>query len=227
MANLVKAWAVFSTLLPFYARGSIVYDNSATDLNRTYFAGNGVEFGDEIILGGTERTVVDFKLEYFLSSNASGNETLQLMLRANDGPPITFPAPGGGTIQVPTPGRLLYTSPVLSMQPGVQTAEASAFSVNVPDSLTWTVKISGLEAGETGGLRLYDPPTVGSSFRDFWRNDSGAWNTYLLDNGNTPANFAARVEAVPEPSTCLAGVLLLLPIGLHAIRFLKNREEVL
>jgi hypothetical protein len=218
--NLATALAVFSTLLPFYALGSIVYENATTDLNRTYFGGNGVEFGDEINLAGTARTVVDFKFEYFLSSNASGNETVQLLLHANDGPVMTFPAPVGGTRQVATPGKVLYTSPVLSMQTGVQTAEVTGLSVTVPNTLTWTVIMNGVEAGEVAGLRVYDPPTVGSSFRDLWRNDSGVWNAYLFDD-NVPANFAALVEAVPEPSTCLAGVLLLLPLGFQAMRSMR------
>jgi hypothetical protein len=34
------------------------------------------------------------------------------------------------------------------------------------------------------------------------------------------------VGAVPEPSTVVAGALLLLPFGLHGFRYLRNRKQV-
>jgi hypothetical protein len=223
-SNLVKCLAVLSALLPLCSSGvaSIVYDNSTTDLNRTYGA-NGVEFGDEITLAGTDRVVNDFKFEYFLGASASGNETAQLMLRANDGPLITRTLPDNSTVQIPSPGTILYTSPVLSLQSGFQTADATGFSVTVPDTFTWTVTLNGIETGEVAGLRLYNPPTVGSSFADFWQNNNGTWNTYLFDNGATPANFAARVSAVPVPEpTTIAYALL---AGLSWVGFLGYRRR--
>src|SRR6476619_2641243 len=90
-STILKSLAVFSTLLPFCTSGlasTVAYDNSTTDLNRTYAAPNGTEFGDDITLAGTDRVVNEFKFEYFLSSNASGNETLQVQFYANDGPTI-------------------------------------------------------------------------------------------------------------------------------------------
>ena len=210
MSNLVKALAVFSALLPLGALGqqqTIVYDNSTTDLNQTYFGGDGVEFGDQVTLGGADRIITDFKFEYFLGSNVNGNENLQLAVYANDGPSITVATPGGGTRIVETPKTLLYTSPVLAMQSGFNTAEATGFSFNAPDTLTWTVTMTGIDQGETAGLILRDPPTTGTSFADFWQNNNGTWNTYLLDNGNTAVNFAARISAVPEP-TSFACILL-------------------
>ncbi|PYM13782.1 MAG: hypothetical protein DME18_08190, partial [Verrucomicrobia bacterium] len=45
------------------------------------------------------------------------------------------------------------------------------------------------------------PPTVGSSFDDFWLNASGTWSTVQLNGGSVPGDFAARfgatVQAVP------------------------------
>lgn len=206
-SKFVKCLAALSALLPFCTSGlaSVVYDNSFTDLNQSYGTNN-VEFGDEINLSGTDRVVTNFKFEYFLGGNASGNETAQLTLHANDGPMITRTI-GTDTFQIASPGSVLYTSPILSLQTGYQTAEASAFAVDVPDTLTWTVTFQGLEAGEVAGLRLFNPPTVGTSFADFWQKNGGTWNTQLIDNGVVPANFAARVTAVPEPSTLALGLL--------------------
>jgi hypothetical protein len=223
-SNVLKCLAILSALLPCCTSGlaSIVYDNSFNDLNRTYGT-NGVEFGDEITLDGTDRVVTNFKFEYFLSQNASGNETVQLILHANDGPLITRTLPDSTTVQIPSPGTILYTSPVLSLQSGFQTAEASGFSVNVPDTLTWTVTFQGLESGEVAGLRAYDPPTVGTSFADFWQNNGGSWNTYLLDNPVTAANFAARVTAtaVPEPTTMALALLA----GLSCMGYLGYKRR--
>jgi hypothetical protein len=207
-SNLLKCLAVSSALLPLSTLGqSIVYDNSLTDLNRTYIptSPNGTEFGDEINLAGTDRVVTNFKFEYFLGATA--NESVQLILHANDGPLITRTNPDNTTFQVASPGTVLYTSPVLSLQTGFQTAEASGFSVTVPDTLTWTVTFNGIDSGEIAGLRVYDPPTIGSSFSDFWQKNNGTWNTYLFDNPAGPANFAARVTAVPEPTTLGLGLL--------------------
>ena len=210
-SKFVKALAVLSVSLAFCATGlaqtsSIVYDNSTIDLGKTYSPGNNVEFGDQITLAGTDRTVTDFKFQYFLGGVASG-QTALLRFYANDGPAITKTLPDGSTVSVPTPGSLLYTSPVLTLGAGFQTAEAQGFAVKVPDTFTWTVTFNGLTADQTAGLQLYDPPLVGSSFLDFWQNSGGTWNTYLFDNGATPGNFAARVTAVPEPATMAFALL--------------------
>jgi hypothetical protein len=221
-STLLKSLAVLSALLPFCTSGlaSIVYDNSTTDLNQTY-GPNAVEFGDEITLAGSDRTVTDFKFEYFLSSNANGNETLQLRFYANDGPLINRTLPDGTTMQSHAPGTLLYTSPVLSLQTGFNTADASGISIQVPDDFTWSVTFNGIDSGEVAGLRVYDPPTVGSSFGDFWQKSSGTWNTYIFPS-STPANFAARVTAVPEPTTI--AYALLAGLSWIGYRGLKRRS---
>src|SRR5437016_9638411 len=67
------------------AFADVVYDNSSGTVLRTYSPGNGIEFGDEVILAGTARVITDFKFETFVSAGASGNETAQIFLRLNDG----------------------------------------------------------------------------------------------------------------------------------------------
>lgn len=216
-SKLLKTLAVLSALLPFCTSGfaSIVYDNSANNLNKTYAPQpdpNGVQFGDEINLAAGDRLITNFKFEYFLSGNASGNETAVLQLLRNDGATITRTV-DGSSFDVQAPGSVLYTSPVLSLQSGFQTAEASGFTpFEAPNNFTWTITFSGVDPGEVAGLLVYDPPTVGSSFSDFWQNNGGSWNTYLLPNdpitGNpVVGNFAARVTAVPEPTTLALGLL--------------------
>ena len=194
--------ALLSTALLYSLEGfaTIVYDNSTTDLNRSYFAGNGIEFGDEVFLTGSDRTITDFRFETFLSASTGVAETGQLVLRLNDGAPLS---PGRNA-----PGTIFYTSDPFSMTTGRGTVVASGLSVPIPggvDHFTWTVTLQGIDGGEQAGLMLYNPPTTGSSFDDFWQKDGANWNTFLVDGGGTPANFAARITAVPEPSTLALG----------------------
>lgn len=225
-SKLVKALAAASALLPFCNSGlaSIVYDNSTTDLNQSYGV-NAVEFGDQITLAGTDRLVTDFRFEYFLSANAGGNETAQLILYANDGALVTRTLPDNSTIQVASPGTVLYTSSILTLQTGYQIAEAAGLSITVPDSFTWAVTLNGVDSGEIAGLRLYDPPTVGSSFADFWQRSGGTWNTFVFPDG-TAGSFGARVTAipaaVPEPTTLALG--LIAGLGFFGYRSIKRRS---
>lgn len=228
-STTLKSLAVVIALISFCATGSaaIVYDNSTGDLNQTYIPSpepNGIEFGDEINLAPGDRLVNGFKFEYFLSGSASGNETIQLRIYANDGTEITRTLPDGTTFPVMTPSTVLYTSPVLSLATGFQTAEASGFEFLAPNTLTWTVEFQGIDAGEVAGLRIYDPPTIGSSFADFWQRSNGEWNTFLINDavaGQVTANFAARVSAVPEPTT----LALALIAGLGWVGYLGYKRR--
>ena len=175
------------------ASAGIVYDNSTTYLGSFTDLGN-VEAGDEINITSTARTMTDFSFEYYLSPGSSGNETAELFIRARDG--------SGGL----TPGTVLYDSGTIPLT-GLQTAQgfgtisATGTSVALPanGNLVWTVKFSGIDAGEHAGLLYYNPPTVGSSFDDYWLNNGSGFQ--LVDSSGIVDNFAARVTAVPEPST--------------------------
>lgn len=208
-AQLSKTVAVLAVAMFFSAGASAatVYDNSQFNQNRIFQApptpaGSKFEFGDQIFLAGSDRRVTDFQFEYFVSTGASGNETGEIFFYANDG--------GANN----APGSVLYRSGEFSLDTGFQTVIASALSVQVPNTFTWTVAFSGVDFGEQVGLLVFNPPTVGASFEDFWaKNSDGSWSTFLIDNGATPANFGARVTAVPEPTTfalaALGGLALL------------------
>lgn len=183
---------------------SIVYDNSSSSLNRVYSPGNGVEFGDEVFLAGTDRVVTIFKFETFTSASANNDQTAQIIFRLNDGPLIS---PGRNA-----PGTVIGTSPLFQLGSKAKgTTETHIWDgIAIPvngDSFTWTVVLNGIDVGEDVGVAVYDPPTVGSSYSDFWQN-TGTWNTFLFDGGAVPGNFAAQITAVvPEPSTMvLAGI---------------------
>ena len=193
-AHLSKSVAILSASIMLCTSGlaSTVFDNTdlANNKNRAYSPGNGVEFGDQIFLSGNERRITDFQFDYFVSANASGNERAELFFYQNNG--------AGGT----APGTQLYRSGQFALDKGFQSILAQGLSVTVGNTFTWTVQFSGIDLNEQAGLLVFDPPTVGASFDDFWvKNTDGSWSTFLIDGGAVPGNFSARVIAVPEPTT--------------------------
>ncbi|MEK7686422.1 MAG: PEP-CTERM sorting domain-containing protein [Verrucomicrobiota bacterium] len=201
------------------ALASTVYENSASPPDKYYSpAGiNGIEFGDEIDLAGTDRLVTEFRFEYFLKLGASGNEQGRLAIYSQNGANITQ-----GSVLAIAPGTLLYDSGNFSLASGYQQYISPALSFQAPNTLTWAVTFSGLDAGEDVGLLLSDTPQTGASFRDFWqKNSSGNWGFFEMDGGGTKANFVAKVTAVPEP-----GTLALLVGGLAWLGFLGYRRKI-
>ena len=123
------------------------------------------------------------------------------------------------------PVTAFYTSDPILLNPSFNTETInfplSSNLITLPDTFTWTVQFSNLGASQTGGLLLYGPPTLpGSSFNDFWQKDgAGNWSLNQINNGNTLADFAARVSAVPEPGVlALGGLGALLLAGLRRFR---------
>lgn len=193
-AQLSKSVVVLAASILFCGSGfgATVFDNTAStnNLNRSFSPGNGIEFGDQIFLAGSERRITDFQFDYFLSANAGGNERAELFFYQNNG--------AGGT----APGTQLYRSGQFPLDKGFQTVLAQGLSVTVGNSFTWAVRFEGVDLGEQAGLLVFDPPVVGASFDDFWvRDTAGNWTTFLIDGGAVPGNFSARVIAVPEPTT--------------------------
>jgi hypothetical protein len=199
----VAACLAASVLLGTTVSAEIIYDNSS-DYTGQITPEQNAEIGDSVTFAGTARTVTDFKFEYSLSTVAAtaGNELGQVFFYANDG--------GNGL-----PGTLLYTSPVFGLvvptaSRPYETAEISGISVDVPDSITWTVKFSGIDSGEQAGLLFYTTPTVGSSptitqgpvvtdYTVLHNTSTLGWDA--IDHPGVTDNLGAQFTAVPEPST--------------------------
>jgi len=188
-----------------------VYDNLITPdpSGRQYFPTNAptLEFGDQITLGGTDRRLSQIDFYYFFSGAAASTQSVTLRLYANSGinPPVTP----------------FYTSDLIPLATGFrdQPIVFTNATLTLPNTFTWTVQFSNLAAGQSGGLLLYGPPAVGSSFNDFWQKDAaGAWSTRQI--AGAPFNdFAARFTAVPEPGVlALGGLGALLLAGLGRFR---------
>ncbi len=201
------ALAAVAVLAGGTAGAEIVYNNSTNYVMR--FDPGLAEVGDEIILDGTARTVTTFVFEYW-GVNLSG-ATAQLRFYANDG----TNAPAGLDIFVPE--TLLFESDPFAISD--TTGATLVFDetelgggVVVPDSFTWSVQFFGTDdgVGESAGVNIYSPPTVGGNYLEYWDNAGSfdwQYRTITVDGTNVPASFGALVEAVPEPSACLLGLL--------------------
>lgn len=186
-----------------------VYVNAGNPLGAFADHGN-AEVGDTITLASADQlTVKSFAFEYFLSQK-SGNETAQVFFRAMDG--ING-----------TPGSILFSSNVFPLELGQQQAFDATLNVPVTQTFTWSVLFQGIEAGEKAGLIFNNPPSVGSSGDFYWVSPSDPLNPNSgfgrFESGQVD-NFAAKVTAVPEPSTWA-----MLVGGLAWVGFLGYRRK--
>jgi hypothetical protein len=179
------------------AVAELVYDNSANSLN--IFLSRQEEYGDEVNLAGTARTLTVLEFQVVGETNLPAGATVVFRFYLNNGP---FPPPPDPRIR--PPGDLLYQSAAIPIRAGVQPIRIEDVLIPVPPrvSATWTVQFSGTgtQAGERAGLQVYHPPVVGSSFKDYWVRDADRFRLYVLDENNG-ASFAARFEAEPDPPT--------------------------
>jgi hypothetical protein len=183
------------------ARADVLYDNSQYFL--TNFYSTTLQFGDEIKLADTNRTVTEFSCEYFGDYVPTGQERARLRFYVADGPDID-PRPEK-TIRAP--GTVLYDSGPLPIGPGFNALLVRGLAVRVPQVMIWTVEFAGLAGtnGNKAGLLFYDPPTVGSSFDDFWVKQGDGWRLMRL-GGNPVANFSSRVsDTLDTPLTVSPG----------------------
>lgn len=194
-----------------------VYDNTTYNLNTRLGAGT-IEIGDQVILGGTARSLSSFSFQYYLLSPTPGDETLRLRFYQQNG------ASG-------QPGSLLFDSGFFAVPatPGSSveitdftTGATTPFTSLLPNQFTWSLTFTGVGAGETAGVNLFSPPTVGNGYVDYWENNGG-WVNKRVDLGNPllPTDFAATVQAVPEPS-----VIALLLAGGVAVLWRRSRRGI-
>ena len=194
---------------------AIVYDNTQTDLGHQYFpAPSGLEFGDQVnLLSGPDRTLSQFSFYYYISGATANTQSVTVRMYANSGTNV--------------PVTPFYTSDPIPVSTGANGFNTQTINfplssnvITLPDSFTWTVQFSSLGAGQTGGLLLYGPPSIGSSFNDFWQKDgAGTWSLNQINNGNTLADFGALVTAVPEPGVLtLGGIGVLILAGFRRFR---------
>lgn len=169
-----------------------IYDNTdalPVPAQRSNSTGVDTEVGDRITFSGTDRILTDWSFEYWVTpgSTISGQAHI-----------YSVDASGN-------PGTLLYQSLIEANLSTLATAEGygtfnntGVTPVTLPDEVIWTVLFSGVEAGEEFGLLFNGAAEVGSS-GDFYLLRTGPdWAQATTGMEDT---FAARFNAVPEPST--------------------------
>ena len=87
-------------------------------------------------------------------------------------------------------------------------------------NVTWSVQFSGMGATDELGLDIYSLPVVGANYPDFWDNNGG----WLLQTNTVPMNFAATLEATPEPSAVVLSIFG--GLGVLATRRLLKAQQI-
>ena len=199
--NMV-AIAAALTVLSVSALAEIVYDNTAPQNYLGQDIARLTEFGDQITLSTAtaSRLLSNFRFDYYLAPAASGNESLAFKLYANDGP--------NGTPQTDLTAGKTWSVSLASGFNNVNFGfdQTGPFKVSLPETFTWSVLFAGIEGQEHAGLLMFDPPTVGTSFSDFWeKQPDGSWKTMQVLGA--AVNFSAQVTAVPELGTLQYGLM--------------------
>jgi hypothetical protein len=181
------------------AQADLVYNNGApsSDLS-TRFNPGGVEVGDEIILGGTYRLATNFTFQYWGENFSGGDETAVVRFYNNNGP-------------TNSPGTVFWNSgsfTITATNRATLSFDLTSLNLVLPESFTWTVRFFGIDTGESAGVDVYDPPTTGNNYDDYWDHGVANNDWTLRTNVNSiPMSFGAQVSAtVPEPGSLVLGL---------------------
>ena len=200
---VITLFASFSSV-----SAAVVYDNTNPNnvLNSAFRTG--LEYGDEIKLAGVDRFVTEFLAGYFGDFPEGTAATGRIRFYSNDG---TDAIPGSQVAL--RPKTVIWESDPFALGRNNQEIVLQP-NVTVPESFTWTILFDGLNdvVGNGAALSVVNPVSVGGelsngtigSFNDFWiKNGSteDSWALNTLSGGTIPANFYARVTAVPEPGS--------------------------
>ena len=196
----------------------IVYNNSTTYNGNFDFAA-GTQVGNEVVLAGSGPSydVSTFQVQFNLNGTGTPNasDAVKLLLYNNT----------GGVVQgVNSPGATpVYDSGFSALTAftagSVLTYTLPANTV-VNQDFTWVLEFQGVPSGETAGLALFGPTTVGFNYHDAWENSGSGWALDVAGTGNPALEFGAVITAtaVPEPSTIVLGVM-------GACAFLARRRK--
>ena len=198
MTTQSKLIAVGALTLTGYVQAStVIYYNLTNPLNHYVGGFPYVEAADEISLGDGPRFFDKTRIAYY-GANFDGDETLTLTLYRMDGPP------NPNSFGFNTPGTPLFsqTVPIPAAQVGLAEFSDATGKVLLPDDIAVGLAFQGVdfvasEGGNDAGPLIYDPPTIGSSFSDFWirgvPNPEDPWALYTFDE-DPNANFGIEIS---------------------------------
>ena len=195
------------------AMATIVFGNTANDTGNTFFySANGAsELGDQIHLGGTDRSATTAEVQFFNQGSAG---TFDAILRLYQvGSPVG--AQLGGSFSV---------TGIATAGGDVLNVTFNSLNLVVPDDLIFTVALNNVSSGVDLGLDMFEPPTIGSSDNTFMIAKQGSSFTQLGTCGQpqpTPCVntfFELDATTVPEP-----GSILLTLLALPAFALVRKR----
>jgi hypothetical protein len=213
-----------------------IYNNTGTMPDYYQFrAGNGVEIGNEVqmdmsALGSYKPTTLESFMFVYYGNNLTGTETVRLRFYdVNFGPTGNTLGPknllfDSGDVGLPIPNPLDFNNGTLTFTDFVTGANKPLVGM-VPETMIWSVTFNRLFAGTEAGVDLFNSPTVGKTWDNYWQKFTsgtfaGTWQPiWQVDtDGNTvPIAFGAQITTVPEPSVtalCLLGLAGLVGIGI-------------
>lgn len=220
----LAAAVLLGGLVSGYTRAEVVYDNTSGNKGSMYVSQS--EYGDEINLApGLARKALEFQFTYYSNYDLADGAVIRLY--KNNGPAV---------LGASSPGDLLYQSSVFDIKKSDATDPnnvlATTTTINLagtglilPDTLTWTVEFAGNGSGNEASALVYDAPTVGSSYSDFWKRNGSGWDLLVFPNG-PKANFNAKLSAVIPTSVPEGGSsLALLALGVTGVCLVRRRFE--
>ena len=174
-----------------YAQESVFRNGPADQRTSSFFRvatvsqGVSQEWGDEIKLAGTGRTITEMTVYTFGDfATPTGNERIRIRFYDQTGGVM-------GNPPKPSPNVLLWDSGFIPMKPGWRVQRIPVPSVVVPETFSWTASFDGVTGlpGNRSGLCYIGPPTIGESGNWVWRraNDTSPWSYQVSDwsNGTT------------------------------------------
>ncbi len=176
-------------------RAEVIYDNTQFYLNG--YASETGEYGDQLDLEGTARTLTELSFFYYGDFEPDGNEAMKVRLYSNETPYDLYRN---------SPTRLLYESGNLPFNNGYNSQTLSNLNVKLPlDTMTFSIEFKGLKANEIAGLLFYSPPTVGASFNEFWkRNPDGGWYPFQYSTTDPSRKANAGIKLVARTDSVAA-----------------------
>ncbi len=191
-----------------------IYNNTTNDLLTRFDPGTR-EVGDEIILAGTDRFLTNFAFEFWGTNTANLNAFSSPVTAT-----VRFYLNNGALFNgYKTPGTLLYSSGPFSISPTSRSIAIFTAGTDFPigglflgpgpggtllTNVTWSVQFAGMGATDSAGVDIFSPPTVGGEHTDYWEFSGSAWS---LKTNSLPMDFAAILQAAPEPSPLALAIL--------------------
>jgi hypothetical protein len=222
---LILAALWLGSTLPLCA--TTIFNNSSNDLHVSFNPGT-YEVGDQIILASTERYLIHFDFEFWGTNTLSpGNVTFAGAVEAR----VRFYENNGTLFNgYASPGTNFYDSGwfsgfsptsrnTLQFSAGVGLDFPSGGLFIPVDEMTWSVQFRGMGATDSVGVDIYSPPVVGADYPDYWQNNGVTG--WTLQTNTVAMNFAATMDAIPEPSV----LALLLAGGLGILTLVRRQRR--